>query len=128
VNVLLIAVLTIAAFVTALWFTKLVPTAAGAIAVFRNAVSTFRDTTLSDDDRERIMQEGSKTLLRAFALIILKTTLALAVALLPIVLADRLGLVTAAEVFQFLARLDVIAVTTIAMTIGYYSLVRLWRR
>ncbi len=124
----LIAALSVAAFLAAFWLVKVLPAAVGAIAVFRHAMSALRDASLSDDDRERIMQKGSVQLLRAFAAIVIRSAVALAAALLPVVVADWLGLATSAEVFRFLTRLDVIAVAAIATTIGYCALARLWQK
>ena len=127
-KVLLVATASIVAFLAAFWLARVVPAAMGAIAVFQKSISALRDDSLTDDDRERIMRQGSVTLLVAFASIAVRSTAALAAALVPILLADWSGLAPRSDVFSFLARVDVIVVATVLIGVGYFAFARLWRR
>lgn len=109
----------------AFWLAGIVPLARRAIAIVLEALAALRDPALDDDARELRMRRGSIGLLFAFLQIALRSALALAAALLPIYLADWAGLAPRARVFDFLARVDVIAAFTVATALFWMICARM---
>ena len=122
-----IAVLSVAAFMAAFWLAGIVPVARRAIAVVNEALASLRDPAIGDDIREARMRSGSVALLGAFFQIALRSAVAVAAALIPIILADWAGFAPRASVFAFMARLDVIAALTVATGLVWYLCSRVWR-
>lgn len=122
-----VAALSVAFFMGAFWLVRIVPQARRAIAVARESLAAIGDPALDDDARERLMRRGSLTLFGAFLQIAVRSAVALAAALVPIVLADWAGLAPRAQVFDFLARGDVIAAFTAATLLAWILCARAWR-
>jgi hypothetical protein len=126
--VVLVSVIAIAAFIVVFWLVQVVPVAVRAIAVARKSIDSMRDPALSDDIREKAVQEGALLLFRSFASIAIRSVTALVAALLPISVADWMGVAPIAHVLSFLARWDVIIGGTAVVVGIYYICARIWRR
>jgi len=115
----LVTALGVAAF--ALLFTWLrVPAWAGeSLAVAGRAQLALRDPTLDDAAREASAQAAARRLFYVFGVILVRTGAALAAAAVPVVVADRLGLVGAGEVAAFSLRLDVLVLATACLVAAW---------
>lgn len=113
-------------FVAGLWLFGVIRVSAGVLTVARQAVAAMRDPSLDDAAREKHVQRASLRLMGAFVSILARSLLCLLVSALPIWLASVAGLANVDEVLQFLARWDVIVLTSAAMIAGYLLWVRLW--
>jgi hypothetical protein len=98
--------------------------AARVVAMGREAVRVMRDAAVGDDDKERLLQQASVAMMGAFASITLRTVLAVAVALLPLLALHAAGLVLMPAVAQALASWEGIALTSVAMTAVYFVTIR----
>jgi hypothetical protein len=98
--------------------------AARVVAMGREAVRVMRDAGVGDDDKERLLQQASVAMMGAFASITLRTALAVAVALLPLLALHAAGLVLMPAVAQALASWEGIALTSVAMTAVYFVTIR----
>jgi hypothetical protein len=90
----------------------------------REALRVMRDAGVGDDDKERLLQQASVAMMGAFASITLRTVLAVAVALLPLLALHAAGLVLMPAVAQALASWEGIALTSVAMTAVYFVTIR----
>ena len=115
----LAALATVAAFAVAFWRLGVVQAASGAIAVSRDTMAIVRDPRLDDRAREDAVQRASLRLMGACASILMRSGLAAFTSLAPIWALSALGVVTVAEVMEFLSRSDVIAGVTVVMVAGY---------
>jgi hypothetical protein len=98
--------------------------AARVVAMGREALRVMRDAGVGDDDKERLLQQASVAMMGAFASITLRTVLAVAVALLPLLALHAAGLVLMPAVAQALASWEGIALTSVAMTAVYFVTIR----
>jgi len=121
-----IAFLSIISFIIALWMFRIVPLSSKAISISQDAVSTLRDDSYNDIEREKAVQHASIMLLKIFFSIFYRTVLTFTICLLPIWLADWLGWVKSEEVTAFLFRVDVILITSLLLLIVYFAGKRLW--
>jgi len=88
-----------------------------AIEVSRQAMRVVPDSALSDAEKERLLQQGSVTLFRAFASITVRTAGAFAVSLLPLLVGELTGLARAADVARWLATPQAIVVTSVLVVL-----------
>jgi len=111
--------LTIATFVVALWLFGIVPAAAKALEVSRAAAKAIRDSTLSEEEKERTLQKSSLVLLRSFLSITARGAAALGVSLVPMLAFDLTGLAGFWVVADFAATWEVIIVASVLITLVY---------
>ena len=100
--------------------------ATAAMGTAQGAVAVMQDGSLDDSAREQAMRQASVRLLGHFASIVGRVALALVVSFVPVAIADRSGLASVPSVIAFLSRIDVIAIASVAMIVGYLIRIRLW--
>mgnify|MGYP006275394277 CR=1 FL=1 len=121
---LVVTACSVAAFVLAFTRSGLVATVRDALATLGRAQAAMSDAGLDDLAREKAVQAAGLRLLGLAGGIALRGGLVLAAALLPVVAAHSLGFVRAGDTLSVMARLDVIAVATLAVIAGHLA----WRR
>ena len=121
-----VALASIGAFIAAFGLLGIARIGTQILAIARGAVATMRDEAIDEETREKNVQQAALRLLGAFIAILTRSSLALAVSLAPIWLADQAGLAAGGEVVAYLARWDVIAVASVAMLTGFAVWRRLW--
>jgi hypothetical protein len=122
----LTALVSLGAFIGALWFLGIARAGAGVLATARGALAVLRDPALDDDAREAAVQRAALSLFAAFFSILGRSLLALAISFLPVWLAGLAGLTSHDAVLSFLARWDVIALASLATLSAYFLWTRLW--
>lgn len=122
-----IAIVSTLVFILALHGLRVINIGRKVIVVAQRGVDAIRDQSLSDEEKEKTVQQASLSLAAAFGSIIVRGGLTLAASFVPIYLADRLGYASIEQVLSFLSRLDVIAVLSIVIIAGYVVGPRLWR-
>lgn len=122
------AAASIGIFLVALLLLRVVPAASNALTIARGAFEALRDPGLDDAARERAARSASIRLFGSFISILARGALAVAASLLPIWLADALGLARYDQIFDFLARWDVILIASIVLVLGYVVRTLLWSR
>lgn len=122
-----IAIASVAAFMGGFWLFRVAPAARRVLSTTTDAAAAMRNPAFDDRQRETAVQQASLRLARGFVSILSRGVLALVAGLLPIVLADAAGLASRTQVFHFLSRWDVLAVTTIVLIAAYVLWGRLWR-
>ena len=119
---LFVAGATIVAFLIGFRFSGVVPAAARALGTARAASTVMRSSALPDEDKEAAVRKAGLSLLGSTLSILLRSLAALLAALVPILLADMVGLADSGAILAFLARWDVIlgasAVVTAIWLIG----------
>lgn len=95
-------------------------TAGGALAV-------MRDPALDDDAKERAARSAAIGLLGAFWAIVWRALVSLAVSVVVVFLADRLGLAAAGGVMRQLESWPFIVAATVILTVLWVAVV-VWRR
>jgi len=123
---LVIAFVSVVAFILALWVFRIVPLGAKAISISKDAVSVMRDDRYNDLEREKAVQQYSILLLKVFFSIIFRSVLVFAASILPIWFAGLLGWINVEEVTAFLFRADVILITSILLILIYFAGKALW--
>ena len=118
--IVMTTIASIAVFLSTLWAFGVVRTCSGVIASTRNAVAVMLDESLDDTVREKEARRTSLCLLRAFLSILLRSGLALVLSFLPIGLSALAGFVKIDEVFRYLSRRDVILISSVITTVGYW--------
>ena len=88
--------------------------------IIYDTLAIIRDKNLSNEVREKGLQEASLKLFRAFLLITFSTTLTLGISFLPIYFAHLLGFVLIQDVIRFMSRWDVIALITFVIIFSYF--------
>jgi len=121
-----IAFVSVGAFILALWAFRIVPLGARAISISKDAASVMRDDRYNDLEREKAVQQYSIRLFKVFFSIIFRSVLVFAVSILPIWLAGLLGWINVEEVTAFLLRADVILITSILLILVYFAGKALW--
>lgn len=124
---LAVTMLSTLVFLVALHFLRIIDIGRRVIDVAGDAGRTLRDGSIPDDEKEAAMQKASLTLAVAFANIAVRAVLTLALSLIPIFLADRLGWVPLDESISFMSRWDVILMLSAVIIAGYLVGPRLWR-
>ena len=126
--IVLIACLSILAFMLAFHVLGIVPVASQAIATARAAGQVMGDKTLDEEIKEREVQKASISLMKSFASLVVRLVLLLVAAFLPIYLAELVGVTTTDAVLGFLLRLDVILITSVILIAAVLVGRRLWQR
>ncbi len=116
----IVALTSIAIFMVGLWLFGVVRTGSGVLATTREALAVIKDESLDDEARERAVQRASLGLFKAFGSIVVRSALALLSAIVPLWLADALGLAEMEAVVAYMSRWDVIIVVTVVLTVGWY--------
>lgn len=106
-------------FMAAIRLLAIPPIAAGVVGTTRSAAAVLRDRAMSDDEKERLMQRASLTLMRAFASLTARLAAAIAISLLPLLALHAAGVVQLSAVGELLGSWEGTAVTTAAMTAMY---------
>jgi len=122
-----IAIASVAAFMAGFWMFRVAPAARQVLATTTDAAAAMRNPAFDDRQRETAVQQASLRLGRGFVSILLRGALALLAGLLPILIADVGGLASRADVFHFLSRWDVVAITTVVLVAAYVLWGRVWR-
>ena len=122
--IILVAVISVTLFLIAFWWLKITRVGADALKISRSAMAAMGDKSLDDDTREKMIQSASVKLFGSFFSILIRSILTLAIAFLPVWLADLTGIAGMHAVFGFLSRIDVIIITSIVMIGGYLVLMR----
>lgn len=123
----MIAALSVIAFVIAFHFLRLVPAARGAIAVSQRTAGVMGDATLDDDAKEAAVRKASVDLLKSFCSIALRGIGTVIAAFIPIQLAGWAGLVPTATVLDFLMRIDVIIIASVLVIAAVWIGGKFWR-
>lgn len=116
----------VAVFAVALSRLGVVKAASGAVAISRDTMGVMRDPHLDDRARENAVQRASLRLMGACFSILYRSILAVLLSLAPVWVFSALGLLTFAQVLEFLSRWDVIVIVTVVMLAGYGISKRLW--
>jgi hypothetical protein len=122
--VALCAALSMGVFAAAFVAFGILAAGTGALTTVQSAVAAMRDPQLADDEREKRVQTASVALIRAFVSIAMRSALAVALAFCPLWLFERFGLASIQDVLVYLARRDVIAFSSVLITIGFM----IWHR
>jgi hypothetical protein len=112
---LLVASLGVAAFLVGFRLSGVVPAASRALGTARAAYAVMRSPALHDDDKESELRRAGVSLLGSAVSILARSLAAFLAALVPILLADLTGLADRDTTVAFLARWDVIIVTSTVM-------------
>jgi hypothetical protein len=125
-----VTALGVAAFAVAFMLLRVPAWAGESLAVAGRAQTILRDPGLDDAAREAGAQAAARRLFYVFGVIVVRTAGALVAAAVPVVAADRLGLVPAAAVAAFSMRLDVIVAASVGLVGVWFlhrRLVARWR-
>jgi hypothetical protein len=120
-----IAALSIGFFVAGVSLLRIPKVAAGALSTSSRAMATLRDAS-DDRAREHAMQQASLRLAGSFVSMLLRTALALGLALVPVGVAGVAGLVAPGDVVVFLSRWQVGLTATIVVGGGYFAWTHWW--
>lgn len=121
------AILVVGIFAILVHVVGLVNTTKEVFAVGRQASSTLRDSTLTDDDKERLTQQSSLKLFRLLAVLVVGIVISLSLPLAIIWLLQLANLFSLAGVMDMLLRWDfIIGVTFLGAAI--YMAVSKWRK
>jgi len=121
-----IAIAVIAAFIVAFRALRILTIAREAWVVTRSATAAMRDPARDDAAREAVARQAARSLFAATLRILLRGALALALALVPAILASLAGLKPLDAVIAYLSRPDVILATTAVILAGWLAGLRLW--
>ena len=124
--IVLVALLSVAAFLVAFSLSGIVRVALSAVEIARDAVGMMCDDALDDDAREAAVQAASLRLLGVFLSLAVRSVLVLLVSVAPIWGAEQAGVAEGEDVIGLLSRWDVILGSTIAICTLYMLKVRLW--
>lgn len=83
----------------------------------REAARVMSDKGMADDDKERVLQNASFTMMRAFASITMRSAVAVAAALLPLLVFHTAGVADWTAVTYALATWQGIVLTGVVMTV-----------
>ena len=122
--VIAIYCLAVLLFCAGFYFTHLLATCDQIIAIAKTSVKTLADKSLADDAKEMATQAAALAMLKGGFILVLKIAITFGVTLLPLWLGDITGLSSFAETSKFSLRIDVLVITTIAVT----AIVMLWRK
>ena len=122
--VAIVAVVSIAVFLVAFSVLHIVAKCKSAINVAQGAVDTIKNPALTDLDREKFVQKASVTLIGLFVSILIRSSVSLVIAAVPIWTAAEFELARSEEVIGFLSRWDVILLSSLIIVI----MLALWHR
>jgi len=115
------AIVSIVAFLVALWAFGVVRVGASTLATVQGAANVLTDSSLDDAAREKAVQRASLRLFGDFVSIAVRGGLSVAAAILPLWLAAWLDLAPIDDVVRFLSRWDVMIVATVVIVAGYVA-------
>ncbi len=118
-NLIGIAIL-VAGFAVILERVRMVPFTQKVIALSRTSVQTLRNPSLSDDEKERLIQANTIAMFKLFGILLGGMALALLIPLFVVWVFDQLGWVSLPGVLSALTRWDVIVVVSIVGIIIYW--------
>jgi hypothetical protein len=124
---LLIVGATVVAFLVGFRLSGIVPAATRAMATAQAATAVMRNPALTDEHKEVAVRKAGLSLLASSLSILLRGLVAVLVAVVPIVLADLLGLADAEASLTFLTRWEVILATSAGLTAVWLIVVAVWR-
>lgn len=124
-SVVVVAAVAIISFLVGFRISGVTPTAQRALATALAARKVMRDPDIDELGKEKAVQKSALSLFGSFISIFLRSLVTLLISVLPIWLADLAGLVLMAEVFEFLARWDVIIGASVLITAGWLIIRRL---
>lgn len=125
--ILVIAIVAIAIFWTAVLRLGIVPRAHDALGVGRETTAALRGGTLDDRAREQLTRRASARLAGMAMSIIIRTAIALGASVIPIWLAGAAGLARADAVVTFLTGWTAIPVTVAVCAAAYFMRGLRWR-
>ena len=128
VQLIVVSVASTGMFMLAFWLLRIVPVAQNAITTFRGGVSKMRDPGADDLVREKAVQKVGVDLIIASGSLILRSSIALAIAGVPVLLVGWAGIVPVSATLAFMQRWDVIAIASALVVVGYIVVVHLWPR
>ncbi len=108
-----VSLLAVLGFGLALWKFRIVPVAQKAVTAAMTGLSTMMDRELDDDAKETAVRGAAFALIGAALSIALRFAGALAIAALPILLFDALGLIESDAVLALMLRLDYILIVSV---------------
>jgi len=121
-----IAIASISAFVGALLIFDVAGTGVRILSTAKKGFETIQDERLDDEAREKASRHASIQLARLLGSILIRCTFTLLISFLPIWLAAWAGLAPVADVVNFLARWDVLGITTLVIAGGFVATRMLW--
>lgn len=110
----------IAVFLGAFQLLRVVPVASDAAGVAQEAMRSVRDSSLSDEEKEVLMQRASLKLLGGFVSLSVRGALALAFSAFPLFAMQWMGLTRVDDVVSLLSTWQAILATTVVITAGYW--------
>jgi hypothetical protein len=114
-----IAVAAVATFVVAFSVLRVAHAAAGAVTTARGAINLLSDSAIDDAARERAARHASGRLFLMAGSVALRGTLAAMIASLPVLAAERAGIVAFDDVLAFLSRWDVVLGASVFVLLWY---------
>ncbi len=124
-NALAVSLLAVAGFGIGLWRSHIVTVARAAIATAMSGITAMMDSELDDDAKEVAVRRAGFALIRAALGLCWRLALSLALAALPILAADLIGLVPSESVLSLMMRLDYLFIVSVAAIAGAELLRRL---
>ncbi|MEM1236486.1 MAG: sulfotransferase [Pseudomonadota bacterium] len=116
---LIVSLLAVAAFGFGLWRSGIVPVARKTVTTAFSGISAITDSSLDDDAKEAAVRQAAIALLGAAFSIAVRMALVLALAAVPIFLADLVGIASSDAVMSLMARLDyIVIVSIVAIVLG----------
>lgn len=116
-----VAILAIAVFMVAFLLLRIVAVAKDAIATSRDVTRTLRDSGLTDDHKEQIVQKASVSLLVNFASITLRGAAALGLSYLVLMAADFADIARQDDVIDLLSSWEAIVITSVVLTAAWIA-------
>ena len=114
-----IAMAAIATFVVAFSVLRVWQAATGAVTTARGAMTLLSDSAMDDETRERAVRRASGQLFLMAASVALRGTLAAVIAVLPVLAAERVGMIVFDDVLAFLSRWDVAIGASVLVLLGH---------
>jgi hypothetical protein len=114
------AVLATACFGIGLRLLGVVAAGRKVIATSRVAANCIRDPTISDLEKEKVVQKASLSLMGGFLSIVVRGAGALVVSVLPLLAFDAVGLVRVSTVTRLLATWQGILLGSVGMLLAYF--------
>ena len=116
-----VAILAIAVFMVAFLQLRIVAVAKNAIATSRDVTRTLRDSALTDDHKEQIVQKASVSLLVNFGSITLRGAAALGLSYLVLLAADFADIARQDDVIDLLSSWEAIVITSVVLTAAWIA-------
>ncbi len=112
---ILVSLLAVAGFGAVIWRTQLGAVAAGTLKETTAGLSAMTDSNLDDDAKEKAVRAAGFALVKASFSVFWRISAALGAAVVPIYLADLVGLADMDAVFNLMLRLDYIVIVSVGM-------------